>query len=261
MNLLKQVFQFAPAPEPAPAAATTPCKPSIIAKNREGTVYASFPQERTLLDVTTLNDSQREFVCYHDAMTEREEIVLVIRGFFSLAECQHIVSNSEILGLEDLSHIYPSDYRNNTRVMVESEEFVDTMFDRLKPHLFAYATHSREIVGENCWNSCNLLGLNPRLRICKYEAGGIFQKHRDGACVLPKKLLVSHLTVMAYLNPVDKNDGGATRFFGLPKDDNENVTRMLASVRQCSDTFINRCVLLLTLIPLILSHPFYLGTT
>ena len=198
-------------------------------------MYAHFPQEEPLLETIPPNDSHHEFVCYRDAMTERDEIVMVVRGFFSKAECEKIVSNSEELGLEDISHIYSADYRNNTRVMVEVEDFVDTMYERLKPHLAAYTTHSRETVGENCWNSCDLCGLNPRVRICKYEAGGVFQKHRDGACVLLKRQLVSHLTVMAYLNDVDKQDGGATRFFGLPPPPADTVTRMLASVRLCSD--------------------------
>ena len=135
------------------------------------------------------------------------------------------------------------------------------MFDRLKPHLEAYASHSREVVGANCWNSVDSVGLNPRLRICKYEAGGVFQKHRDGACVLPKKQLVSHLTVMAYLNPVDKNDGGATRFFGLPANDSDNATRMLASVvlTLASIFYCTSTVLIFVLTPL---HSFLdVGTT
>ena len=118
MNLLNRVFKFGSSPAPS-----TPTKTTIVAKDQQGTVYASFPQEGPLLETTTPNDTQREFVCYHDAMTERQEIVLVVRGFFSLAECERITEQSEELGLEDLSHIYSADYRNNTRVMVSSHEY------------------------------------------------------------------------------------------------------------------------------------------
>ena len=131
---------------------------------------------------------------------------MVVRNLLSNIECQRIIDISEQLGYEDLSHIYPSSYRNNQRVMVEDQTFVDTLFSRLQPHLTEYAALSE--------NDDKPVALNPRLRICKYNKGGVFQKHTDGNCVLRKQRLASHLTAMVYLNNVAAGCGGATRFYG-----------------------------------------------
>ena len=55
--------------------------------------------------------------------------------------------------------------------------------------------------------------MNSRMRICRYPRGGVFEKHVDGQVFLPSMDLISHLTVMAYLNDIPESDGGATRFF------------------------------------------------
>ena len=208
---------------------TTPVKdPPVIDKNREGCVYGGFG--RAIFDEgkdegEKENDQSVEnagpvpqFVTYFDSSLQRDETVLVVKHLLSPEECQRIIASTEELGFEDLTHLYRASYRNNTRVMVESTPFVDTMFERLKPHLDSYAQESVRLAGTNDWNETTPVAFNPRMRICKYSSEGIFQRHQDGNCVLRKKRLQSYLTVMVYLNDVTDTEGGATRFYGREED-------------------------------------------
>lgn len=115
--------------------------------------------------------------------------------------------------------------------MVDDDEFVGVWDARLQPHIAKYIEAGKEDVDEpETWASSGPVGMNNRLRICKYPSGGIFKKHSDAQAFLPGK--ISYLTVMAYLNDIPREFGGATRFFqqsakSRPSDDHN----VLASVQ------------------------------
>jgi hypothetical protein len=222
----------------------TPIKAApVIDKSSEGCVYGGFGRaifEETRQgenedgnsqggkadalseeDEVRKEESPAQIATYLDQFMGRHESVLVVKHLLSPKECQGIISSCEALGFEDLKHLYREDYRNNTRVMVEDSSFMDTVFERLRPHLDRYAKESVRLVGPNDWNEDVPRGCNPRMRICKYDSDGVFKRHQDGKCVLRKKRLESYLTVMVYLNDVSDADGGATRFYGRGEDSSD----------------------------------------
>lgn len=82
---------------------------------------------------------------------------------------------------QDLSQLYSPSYRNNTRVMVDDDEFVGVWDARLQPHIAKYIEAGKEDVDEpETWASSGPVGMNNRLRICKYPSG-FWHKHISAA--------------------------------------------------------------------------------
>jgi hypothetical protein len=122
-------------------------------------------------------------------------------------ECRRVIEFSESIGFESLSGLYPEDYRNNDRIMVDDPDFTAIFHQRLSPFLDSF------IDDEGLVKASSLYGLNERLRICRYKAGGVFEKHTDGCTRLENPKRKSFYTVMMYLNTVQPDAGGSTRFY------------------------------------------------
>ena len=80
----------------------------------------------------------------------------------------------------------------------------------MKPFVEKYLIDCRN---DRRTNYGDLHSMNPRMRLCKYGPGGIFQKHFDGPILLDDNL-ISRITIMAYLNDIHPDEGGgATKFY------------------------------------------------
>lgn len=129
--------------------------------------------------------------------------IFTIDGVLTLAECQAYIAWSEGLGYEAApvslagGAVHRPDIRNNARVMVESWDRANDLWQRVAHHVPA-TLEGRTAVG-----------LNERLRFYRYGPGQRFAWHTDG-CVRRSSGEESLLTFMVYLN--DSAEGGETRF-------------------------------------------------
>merc|ERR1712183_1051020 len=96
--------------------------------------------------------------------------------------------------------------RNNQRCIIDSQEYADLIWERIKSHL------------PQTWNSHPVVGLNERLRFLKYSPGEYFKPHFDASYERPDGKEISFITIQLYLNEGFK--GGNTTFMsdGLGKD-------------------------------------------
>jgi len=113
-------------------------------------------------------------------------------------------------------------------VLIEDEHFTALIFKRIEKIVAEFViecerTSTRtEPVG-------SLVGMNNRLRICKYGPNGVFQRHYDSHVYIADQNIRSHYTVMVYLNDIGSEDGGATRFF--KEDDLHNKDPPLLTIQ------------------------------
>ena len=116
-----------------------------------------------------------------------------------------LLSYGRRLGYGSPGSAYPPSYRTNDRLVVDDEALARWLFSRLRASI-------PEVITEPDGTQWQLVGLNPRLRSCRYRAGQFFAMHRDGAHHRGHDER-SFLTVMLYLNGAPDFVGGATRFF------------------------------------------------
>lgn len=140
-------------------------------------------------------------------MTEvvwRADNVGTIDGFLSAAECDDYMRFAESIGFEEATISTPmgtkmmKDVRNNDRVIVDDLDRAQALYQRLSCHLPSSFRH--------WWKP---IGLNERLRLYRYDAGQLFNWHRDGHFER-RTGERSQFTFMVYLN--DDFEGGATSF-------------------------------------------------
>ncbi|MCC6806275.1 MAG: 2OG-Fe(II) oxygenase [Deltaproteobacteria bacterium] len=129
---------------------------------------------------------------------------IAIDGFFSPAECAAMIAAAERKGFGKTGHLYPAEYRNNDRLMLDDAALAASLFKRVRGDL-PIATDERGHV-------LTPIGLNARFRFCRYSAGQRFSVHRDGAYCRPNGD-ASRMTVQIYLNDGSEFSGGSTRFF------------------------------------------------
>lgn len=129
----------------------------------------------------------------------------LLPAVFSPAECRALIERISAAGPRDPSPAYPPSYRNNDRLVLEDEALAAEVFARIGPL----------VPGELRWGDrrWRLVGINPRLRACRYRAGQRFTRHRDGPfCPTPRRR--SLLSVVLYLDDLGAAfTGGRTRFF------------------------------------------------
>lgn len=172
----------------------------ILRENEQGKVYDKFP-------IDFLNNRIDENIIDSKIVTiiedTKEYYIVILDNVFSIDECNEIINYSEQLKFDSLESIYSKTYRNNDRIMIQDIQFATKWYDRMEANINEYLN--------KCENNFERKGLNNLIRVCKYESGGIFQKHRDAS--ISYNNLISRYTVMAYLNDVNETDGGATRFY------------------------------------------------
>jgi WD40 repeat protein len=129
---------------------------------------------------------------------------VLLHGALSPDECAAQVEALEALGYGPTGASYPPSYRDNDRLVLDDAGLANELFVRLAAHL----PETLERRGAT-WR---LVGLNPRLRGCRYRGGQRFTIHRDGPFTAGPRTR-SWLTVMLYLDDASQFEGGTTRFF------------------------------------------------
>ena len=129
--------------------------------------------------------------------------IFTVSEFLTPAECAEYVALSEAIGY-DAAPITTSfgprirpDVRNNTRVMVDRQDWAAALWERA-------AVYVPDPLGER-----RAVGVNERFRFYRYEPGQQFDWHYDGCFERPSGER-SLLTFMIYLN--DDFEGGRTEF-------------------------------------------------
>lgn len=129
--------------------------------------------------------------------------IFTIPNVLTPAECQEYIELTEAQGYDDApittlsGFVMRPDIRNNTRVIVDSTEWAEDLWQRVRDEMPTFLQGRQAI------------GLNERFRFYRYDPGQRFAPHRDGAYRRPNEE-VSLLTFMVYLN--DGFTGGETKF-------------------------------------------------
>lgn len=143
-----------------------------------------------------------------------EWICFVVPRAFSVAACEQLLTQETKQNFQTAHTHYPTYYRNNERLVVDSPALADYLFQTIRavlpPQLPADAPDGQP------WQ---LKQLNTRLRFCRYAAGQYFHRHLDGV-YHQSATVKSRLTFMIYLNDATEFQGGRTLFY-RSKDDPE----------------------------------------
>ncbi|KAL5486916.1 hypothetical protein EMCRGX_G019456 [Ephydatia muelleri] len=124
-------------------------------------------------------------------------------------ECAHYIHETEQVGYEDLTRLFPVEYRSNDRVLSICKPLVECLWRRIEPHLTRKEVICIRPVGfgnEGTWRPSRL---NECCKFGKYKCGAHFSPHLDGPWV-PNEEESSIFTVVIYLN--SDLEGGATSF-------------------------------------------------
>jgi hypothetical protein len=96
----------------------------------------------------------------------------------SPTECEYYIKVSEELGLVPLGETYRTDYRNNDRVVANSQEVSDLIWKRVQPFItdieITKENNHRVGVGYGLEGLWKPNGLNYCWRLCRYLPGGHF---------------------------------------------------------------------------------------
>jgi len=150
----------------------------------------------------------------HPWPAHKDKWCIMLRNVFSKSECEELIKLSEKTGyLPAMVNIgegkmeVASDYRNNTRCMIDSVELGDFIFNRIKKWI------------PSVWDKRKLLSCNERLRFLRYHPGEFFALHQDGT-YMRENGDRSYITVLFYLN--EGFEGGHTTLMHLT-DSSKNV--------------------------------------
>lgn len=142
-------------------------------------------------------------------LPDRKEFCILIRGAFSQSFCDELISVRKHAFRKANTH-YPTHYRNNERQVLDDAEFTTFLFDQIR-HFIPEQVDINGVshVERGQWK---LLGLNPKIRLCRYSPGQYFNKHLDGVHY-ESSSEQSKLTFMIYLNGQEDFEGGNTLFY------------------------------------------------
>jgi WD40 repeat protein len=131
---------------------------------------------------------------------------VLVHGFLSASECEALVEATERRGFTSAAPDYPTSYRDNDRIVADDPALASRLFERLM-RCASQAPGLGGVMNEDDWR---VVGVNERLRFCRYRPGTQFRAHQDG--VHHHQNTQSRLTFMVYLND-DAFSGGDTVFF------------------------------------------------
>lgn len=143
-----------------------------------------------------------------------ENRAYVLHNLLTKEECDRIIAAAEEEGFDKLTGYDPS-YRSNKRILLQSTSIVPEMERRVK----LFMEQELEVTKESTTIHRHKLvdgkwewyGLNPRLRICKYDPTNKFNKHLDTGYHVDPSTIRTIKTCMVYLN--EEYDQGRTRFY------------------------------------------------
>ncbi|MFT5686205.1 MAG: WD40 repeat protein [Myxococcota bacterium] len=126
-------------------------------------------------------------------------MITLIENALTTSECEALITRMSA-GFQGCGSAYPPSYRTNDRQVIDDPTLAATLQARLTNHLPARHRGGR------------LVGINSRLRGCRYQPGQRFSRHLDGIHHRSDTVR-SALTFMIYLNDASEFSGGDTRFF------------------------------------------------
>lgn len=148
---------------------------------------------------------------------KQQQFISVVHGVMSKDECESYISACEKLQFSSIEHEYKKDYRSSTRLVSFSDQFAQTIWNRISTNFNDDDLAHLQPYGFMIGGDWVPVGINPCLRFTKYNVGDKFAKHKDGKYVKNDDLQ-SILTVMIYLN--DDFFGGHTQFEYTPEESN-----------------------------------------
>ncbi|KAL5486937.1 hypothetical protein EMCRGX_G019478 [Ephydatia muelleri] len=194
---------------------TTP-EPLIIPRNGKDPKVVIRPMLTTAQkNFRTVKDCPTIESCYLPPDITREELnvpgsrCFLLHSVLTPEECAHYIHETEQVGYDDLTRLFPVEYRSNDRVLSICKPLVECLWRRIEPHLTRREVICIRPVGfgnEGTWRPSRL---NECCKFGKYKCGGHFSPHLDGPWV-PNEEESSIFTVVIYLN--NDLEGGATSF-------------------------------------------------
>ena len=164
--------------------------------NQKSNTYTNPPTATWSLPVNSLPEDYKP-VTSQQILQNYQDDILLLRNVLSPSECKHFIQETESLGYQEMPE-YPSEYRSNTRVIVNDTDLAELIFNRIQAH-----------TPQKLKGGWEMVDLNECFRFCKYTPGQHFSAHNDGAFIKSPSHK-SRLTFMIYLN--EGFQGGTTRF-------------------------------------------------
>lgn len=155
---------------------------------------------------------------------------MIIDNVFTEADCKRLLDAAEAsapwqvagvnIGRNAEAVVIDPTYRNSDRILFDTHELSQWIFEKLKPYLDDIQTvpmkRTTVLVKETPTEgmTVQLTRLNERLRFLRYDSGGFFQRHCDATYFTDDRTEESYFTLQLYLSGDAKTlEGGATRFF------------------------------------------------
>ncbi len=142
---------------------------------------------------------ERGIIWLVDQTTKGVAMISLIPSALTRSECAALIRRLTP-GFQRCGTAYPPSYRSNDRQVLDDSALAAFLAARLGDHLPARHRGGR------------LVGVNHRLRGCRYRPGQRFSRHLDGIHH-HSDTVRSALTFMLYLNDAAEFSGGDTRFF------------------------------------------------
>eukprot|EP01080_Neovahlkampfia_damariscottae_P008677 gene8677-624_t len=168
-------------------------------------------KKKEIQKIEILKENQQNVVnpySKYDLNFLKQHSAFLLKNVLSPEECQHFIKETEEIGFQKLYGYHPS-YRNNTRIIIQDDDLVQVIFNRIKKFVPQTVTDEQGKIWE-------LVGMNERFRWCKYVKGQHFSPHFDAHFQRNLKEK-SFFTFMIYLNGF--SEAGCTRFLDIESKD------------------------------------------
>jgi hypothetical protein len=137
------------------------------------------------------------------------KFVYYLHNIMTPQECQRCIDESEAYGYDAalLNETLETDIRKHSRCIIDDQMFAAELCRRISA---ACASHTPSPITIEPFQSENieLVGLNERLRVLRYDPGEYFKPHCDGQYVDGEKGVYTLVTSQLYLN--EGFTGGST---------------------------------------------------
>lgn len=197
----------------------------VMGKKQSKSSTSNVKQHQTFIfpdELMKLNDDNRsyQYIPYPDI--QQDDKVITIGKFFDKNICDSLIKTvTDWKVLECFEQKGTKDYaaRYNDRFSITNEQITDVIWSKLKSCLNQDQYILKQLKFENA------KGLNPQLRIYRYEKGHYFDKHYDES-VHVTGLGTTQWTLLIYLSGGEDLVGGDTIFYSAYEKVATNVHPM-----------------------------------
>ncbi|VUD66798.1 hypothetical protein TDB9533_03698 [Thalassocella blandensis] len=146
-------------------------------------------------------------------LKDTDKVCYVVKSLFSAEQCKELKDRACNTGFVSAKDKYPASYRTNDRLQIDDDKLSSSIWEICKSFL------PQKV------NNGDLVGINSRLRFCKYSNLQSFSIHQDGV-FYPDSECESVFTFLLYLNDAEEWEGGETSFYS-----DQYGARLLASYK------------------------------